>query len=280
MNVKLVTKDEVLAQADFISLHMPLNKVEGPTLTAKEFAKMKKGVVIINCARGGVVSEKDLLAALNDGIVRYAGIDVFENEVPYVRVGQQVEIRSAVEHGALFNGRISFVYPFHDPKTHTVKARVEMPNSGHRLKPDMFVNAIIRVPLVKGIVVPVTAVIDTGKRQVVWVETSPGMFEPRDVQVGERVDDKVQILSGIKTGDKVAVSGGYLIDSESQLKGAGGQDHSQHTGGAKPEAKGQAPAVEPQPAQIGHEGHEGHDAPPAQQQPAKKGELKMDDMKM
>jgi len=80
MNVKLVTKDEVLAQADFISLHMPLNKVEGPTLTAKEFAKMKKGVVIINCARGGVVSEKDLLAALNDGIVRYAGIDVFENE--------------------------------------------------------------------------------------------------------------------------------------------------------------------------------------------------------
>ena len=80
MNVKLVTKDEVLAQADFISLHMPLNKVEGPTLTANEFAKMKKGVVIINCARGGVVSEKDLLAALNDGIVRYAGIDVFENE--------------------------------------------------------------------------------------------------------------------------------------------------------------------------------------------------------
>ena len=97
-----------------------------------------------------------------------------------------------------------------------------MPNPGQRLKPDMFVNAIIKVPLVKGIVVPVTAVIDTGKRQVVWVETSPGMFEPRDVQVGERIDDKVQILSGIKAGDKVAVSGGYLIDSESQLKGGGG----------------------------------------------------------
>jgi Cu(I)/Ag(I) efflux system membrane fusion protein len=180
-------------------------------------------------------------------------IDIFENEVPYVRVGQSVELRSAMEHGAVFNGRISFIYPFHDPKTHTVKARVEMPNSGHLLKPDMFVNAIIRVPLVKGIVVPVTAVIDTGKRQVVWVETTPGMFEPRDVQVGERIEEKLQILSGLKPGEKVAVSGGYLIDSESQLKG-GGQDHSQHTG-AKPDTKGQST-------------------------PAKKDSLKMDDMKM
>lgn len=80
MNVKLVTKDDILAQSDIISLHMPFIKSEGPTLTSAEFAKMKKGMVIINCARGGVVSEKDLLAALDDGTVRYAGIDVFETE--------------------------------------------------------------------------------------------------------------------------------------------------------------------------------------------------------
>ena len=108
------------------------------------------------------------------------------------------------------------------------------------LKPDMFVNAIIRVPLVKGIVVPVTAVIDTGKRQVVWVESSPGMFEPRDVQVGERVDDKVQILSGLKPGDKVAVSGGYLIDSESQLQAAAGPGPQPAYGGCKTGCQGQA----------------------------------------
>jgi D-3-phosphoglycerate dehydrogenase len=80
MNVKLVTKEELIKNADIISLHMPLIKAEGPTVTTKEFAAMKKGVVIINCARGGVVSERDLLTALNDGTVRYAGIDVFENE--------------------------------------------------------------------------------------------------------------------------------------------------------------------------------------------------------
>lgn len=80
MNVKLVTKDEVLANSDIISLHLPFIKSEGPALTSTEFAKMKKGMIVINCARGGVVSEKDLLAAINAGIVRYAGIDVWENE--------------------------------------------------------------------------------------------------------------------------------------------------------------------------------------------------------
>ncbi|MFA6571004.1 MAG: D-2-hydroxyacid dehydrogenase [Bacteroidota bacterium] len=80
LNVNLIAKDDVVTNSDFISLHLPFIKAEGPTLTAKEFAKMKKGVIIINCARGGVVSEKDLLEALNNGQVGAAGIDVFENE--------------------------------------------------------------------------------------------------------------------------------------------------------------------------------------------------------
>jgi Cu(I)/Ag(I) efflux system membrane fusion protein len=91
---------------------------------------------------------------------------------------------------------------------------------------------------------------------------SPGMFEPREVQAGERIDDKVQILSGIKAGDKVAVSGSYLIDSESQLKGGGG--HENMPGMKMDDPKGTKPAA----------------VPPAQQPPAKKGALKMDDMKM
>jgi len=187
---------------------------------------------------GQYVNTGDVLFNIADLSKVWVEIDVFENEVPYVRVGQSVQIRSSADARVATIGRISFVYPFHDPKTHTVKARVELANPGSRLKPDMFVNAIIKIPLARGIVVPVTALIDTGKRQVVWIETSPGMFEPRDVKVGERVDETVQILSGLNPGDKVAVSGGYLIDSESQLKGGGGTDHSQH-GGAKPDEKKQ-----------------------------------------
>jgi D-3-phosphoglycerate dehydrogenase len=80
MDVTLLSKDDVLTQADFISLHMPFIKAEGPTIAAAEFAKMKDGVVLINCARGGVVAENDLLEALNSGKVRAAGIDVYANE--------------------------------------------------------------------------------------------------------------------------------------------------------------------------------------------------------
>jgi D-3-phosphoglycerate dehydrogenase len=81
MNVKLVSKDELLAQADIITLHIPKQK-DGYAIAAQEFEKMKNGVVLINCARGGVVSEEDLLNALNSGKVRAAGIDVFANEPP------------------------------------------------------------------------------------------------------------------------------------------------------------------------------------------------------
>ncbi len=253
-----------------------LEKAGKPNIRLPIYTPLSGIVIEKMVQQGQYVNTGEVLFNIADLSKVWVEIDVFENEVPYIRVGQQVEIRSAIEHGAVSHGKISFVYPFHDPKTHTVKARVEMPNPGHMLKPDMFVNAIIRVPLVKGIVVPVTAVLDTGKRQVVWVEMSPGMFEPRDVQAGERIEDKVQILSGIKPGDKVAVSGSYLIDSESQLKGGGGQDHSKHTG-AKPETKGQqTPAAGQQP----QGGHEGHGATPVKQLPAKKGNLKMDDMKM
>ncbi len=82
LDVELVSKDELLSRSDIISLHLPKVKGEPPTIAKPEFEKMKKGVVIINCARGGVVSEKDLLEALNDGTVLAAGIDVFENEPP------------------------------------------------------------------------------------------------------------------------------------------------------------------------------------------------------
>lgn len=219
----------------------------------------QSGVVIEKMVQQGqYVNTGDPLFSIADLSTVWVEIEVYENEFTNIHIGQSVEVRSQSFPGRPFTGRISFIYPFLDPKTRTVKARVEMPNPGMKLKPDMFVNAIIKVPLGSAIVVPVTAVIDTGKRQVVWVETSTGMFEPRDVQVGQQTDDKVQILSGINPGDKVAVSGSYLIDSESQLKGGGSVDHSQHTGGAKPEAKGQAPGAAP----------------------AKKESLKMDDMKM
>ena len=215
------------------------------------------GVVIDKLVQQGqYVNTGDVLFNIVDLSRVWVDIEVYENEFAAIHIGQHVAILSQSFPGKSFPGKIAFIYPFLDPKTRTVKARVEMPNPGMRLKPDMFVNAIIKVPLGSAIVVPVTAVMDTGKRQVVWVESSPGVFEPRNVQVGQRTDDKIQIMSGINQGDKVAVSGAYLIDSESQLKG-GGQD-------SMPGMKMDGPK----------------DASPPAAAPATKGTLKMDDMKM
>jgi len=178
------------------------------------------GIVIEKMVQQGqYVNAGEVLFNIADLSSVWVEIEVYENELSDIHVGQQVEIRSRSVPDIAYTGRVAFVYPFLDPKTRTLKARVQLANPGLKLKPDMFVNAIIKVPFAPQIVVPVTALIDTGKRQVVWVESSPGTFESRSVQIGQQSNDKVQILSGLHAGDKVAVSGAYLIDSESQLKG-------------------------------------------------------------
>ncbi len=218
------------------------------------------GIVIDKLVLAGqYVKEGDPLFSIADLSRIWTELEVYENDFPNVKVGQKVEITSQSYPGKTFTGRVSYIYPFLDPKTRTVKVRVELPNPGMRLKPDMFVNASIRIPLAPALVVPASAVMDTGQRKVVWLEAKPGVFEPRDVTVGERDGDQIQILSGLFRGDRVAVSGGYLIDSESQLQSGGEGDH-----GAMPGMK-----MESQPASL----------KPAS--PAKKGGgLDMGDMKM
>lgn len=251
-----------------------LEKAGKPNIRLPIYTPLSGVVIEKMVQQGQYVNTGDVLFNIADLSTVWVELEVYENELSSIQIGQRVEIRSQSFPGKPFIGRVAFMYPFLDPKTRTVKVRVEMPNPGMKLKPDMFVNAIIKVPLGSAIVVPVTAVMDTGKRRVVWVESSPGMFEPRDVQVGQQADDKIQILSGLKEGDKVAVSGGYLIDSESQLKGGAGQDHSRHTGG-KPAAQGQPPGAGEQPLGV----HGGHGVPAAKR-PLKKDPLSMDDMKM
>lgn len=222
------------------------------------------GIVIDKLVLAGqYVKEGDPLFNIADLSTVWTEVEVYENEFPFVKVGQRVAITSQSYPGRTFTGRVSYIYPFLDPKTRTVKVRVELANPGLRLKPDMFVNATIKVPLAPTLVVPVSAVMDTGKRQVVWVEAKPGVFEPRDVTVGARADDRVQILSGLQRGDTIAVSGGYLIDSESQLKGGGGESM---PGMKMDGGKGSAPPAAP---------------PAGGAAPAPKGgDMNMNDMKM
>ncbi len=169
--------------------------------------------------QGQYVNVGDPLFTIADLSSVWVELELYENDLQDVRIGQPVEITATAYPGRPFTGHVSFIYPFLDPKTRTVRVRVVMPNPGLKLKPDMFIDAEIKVGLAPTVVLPISAIIDSGKRQVVWVEVQPGLFEPRQVQLGQRTDDAVQVLSGVKPGEQVAISGAYLIDSESQLRG-------------------------------------------------------------
>ena len=148
--------------------------------------------------------------------------DLYEFEIPYVQLGQKAQITLPYFPNEMFEGRVTYIYPVLDPKTRTVKVRFELPNPDWKLKPDMFANVNMQISLGERLVVPSTAVLDSGTRQVVFVDEGRGMFEARNVALGVRTRDWYEIRKGIKPGDMVVTSGNFLIDSESSLKAATG----------------------------------------------------------
>ncbi len=144
--------------------------------------------------------------------------DIYEYEVPLVKVGQQARVTLPYYTGTSYDATVSYVNPALDPMTRTLKVRLSMHNPGMMLKPEMFTNVEIQVSSGKRIAIPTEAVLDSGLRQVVYVEKKPGTYEMRQVKLGLRGDRYVEVLSGIKAGEKVVTSGNFLIDSETQLR--------------------------------------------------------------
>ena len=145
-------------------------------------------------------------------------LDLYESDVTSVRMGQTIRAIVEAYPGEQFTGSISFISPVVEPSTRTIRVRAILNNGGQKLKPEMYAHASIRVSLPKSIVVPASAVIASGKKDVIWVERKPGYFEPREVTLGARAGELYQVLQGLHEGERVAVSGAYLIDSESQLQ--------------------------------------------------------------
>jgi RND family efflux transporter MFP subunit len=171
--------------------------------------------------------------------------DLYEYEAQSVRVGQAALLDTVADPGAKLKGRVAFIYPTFSPETRTLKVRFEFPNPGLRLKPQMFANVSLDLHSVTGVVVPDSALIETGVRQIAFVDLGNGGFEPREVKVGVRGNGKAQILSGVKAGEKVAVGANFLLDSESKLRAA------------LTKMSGDAPASSP-PQPQGPGGHAGH----------------------
>lgn len=154
--------------------------------------------------------------------------DIYEYELPFIRLGQQATIQLSYLRGETFVGKAIYIYPSLDPNTRTARVRFEFPNPAGKLKPEMYGNVEIKVHLGTRLVVPEGAIIDTGLRQMVIVDKGEGYFEPREVKVGARVDDYYEIIKGLKAGERVVTSANFLIDSESKFKeavGAPGHAH-------------------------------------------------------
>ena len=150
----------------------------------------------------------------------WAQADVYESELPFVHVGAPASMTLSYAPGRTWSGKVTFVAPTVDPMTRTVKVRVEFDNRDGALKPDMFGDVTIEQPARNVVVVPDSAVLQSGTRAVVFVVKPDGTFEPREVRVGTHAGGFYEVRSGLTAGARVATQANFLIDSESRLKAA------------------------------------------------------------
>jgi Cu(I)/Ag(I) efflux system membrane fusion protein len=181
-----------------------------------------KGVVTaIGARQGQYVTPQTKLYTVADLSKVWVYVDVYEDELPWVTVGDKATIDVAALPGLRFEGVLSYIYPYAESKTRTIKVRMEFDNPEGLLKPDMFANVAIDASVLPdALVIPSEAIVRSGSREQVFVQRAPGKFEPHDVNIGVSSEGLTEIKSGIEAGDEVVISAQFLIDSESKLREA------------------------------------------------------------
>jgi Cu(I)/Ag(I) efflux system membrane fusion protein len=199
------------------------------------FEKLRHGetprVVAIPSPGAGTVVEKmaiegmrfqagDALFRIVDTSTMWVMGEIYEQDLGYVKVGDTVKVIVNAWPNRSFTGKVTFIYPTVGKESRTARLRIEVPNPDGSLRADMAATVLVESPLATAPTVPDSAVIDSGMRQVVLVERGEGRYEPRTVKIGERVPGYVQVLEGLKPGEKVVTSATFLIDAESNLRAA------------------------------------------------------------
>ena len=185
----------------------------------------------IDSPASGYITERSALpsVAVQPGMRLYTIADlstvwvqaqVFQNDLGRIKVGNPAALTVDSYPGRTFAGRVDFIYPQVDMNTRTANVRIVFSNPGLLLKPGMFVNVDLKIPMGRQLVIPASGVLQSGTRQIVFVDRGDGYLEPRDVQLGARVEDNFEVLKGLKAGERIVTSANFLIDSESQLQAA------------------------------------------------------------
>ena len=148
-------------------------------------------------------------------------VDIYEDDMPWVREGDTASMKVTGIPGQTFTGKVSYIYPYLDAKNRTIKVRLEFDNKNLALKPDMFADINVHADQqIEAVVIPSEAIVRTGVEEQVFVQRAPGKFEPRKVSIGVSASGKTQVLSGLNEGETVVTSSQFLLDSESKLKEA------------------------------------------------------------
>ena len=147
---------------------------------------------------------------------------VFQNDAGKIKPGDPAEVTVDAYPGKVFTGRVDYILPQVDMATRTLPVRLVFPNPGLKLRPGMYVNVRLKLPLGRQLVIPAAAAFHSGTRNLVFVYSGDGNIEPREVELGSRVGDELVVLKGLQAGDEIVTSANFLIDSEAQLQAAAG----------------------------------------------------------
>jgi Cu(I)/Ag(I) efflux system membrane fusion protein len=210
-----------------------LEQTGTPQTTLTIFAPHDGTIIEKSVNAGHQVSAATILYSIADLSRVWVLADAYEGDLPLVKVGQTAVVTMSSAPGGPRRGRVTFVSPVMDVTTRTAPFRMEFTNPDGNLRPGAFVDVELEIPLGERLVTPRESILDSGTRQVAFVETEPGMYEPREVTLGVRTDGLVEVLSGLHEGEKVVTSATFFIDSESQLRAAvsgavGGHSGHQH----------------------------------------------------
>ena len=184
------------------------------------YAEVTGYVVVKNVVHGMRVMPADTLFELADLSRVWVLADVYESDLPTVRLGMPADVTLAYQPGKTWRGSVANVAPTVDEKTRSVKVRIDVDNAGGALKPDMYADVQLRTDMGTGLVVPDSAIIDTGDRKLVFLDHPDGSIEPREIEVGVRIPEGYQVVRGLSKGDRVVSAANFLLDSESSLKSA------------------------------------------------------------
>lgn len=187
--------------------------------TAVTYHSPVAGFVLEKMAVAGmhVTPGQTLYRVANLGVV-WIEADAYEHDLPAIRVNATARVTLDAYAAEPLTARVVFISPTLQPETRTAKVRFEVPNPQGRLKPGMYANVEIGTSPSSALVVPVDALLDSGREQLVFVAQGDGTFTPRQVQIGARRQDVVEIAAGLKEGDQIASSAAFFLDSESQLR--------------------------------------------------------------